>query len=90
MKNKWAAHSTLFIFCAVFLVGIVCLPLSASAQGCASCYTTTATGGSQTIRALRSGILLLFVPPVLVFSAILIATTRWKQQSSMPESKRRS
>ena len=49
------------------------------AQGCASCYTTTAAGGSQTIHALRSGILVLLVPPVLLFIGIIFVLLRWRR-----------
>lgn len=48
------------------------------AQGCASCYTTAAAGGSQTAHALRAGILLLLFPPTLIFVAIIFTLQRWK------------
>jgi hypothetical protein len=48
------------------------------AQGCASCYTTAAAGGSQTAHALRSGILLLLFPPTLIFLGIIFTLQRWK------------
>lgn len=48
------------------------------AQGCASCYTTAAAGGSQTAHALRAGILLLLFPPTLIFLGIIFTLQRWK------------
>jgi hypothetical protein len=36
------------------------------AQGCALCYTQAAGSGSRMIAALRSGILILMVPPMLI------------------------
>ena len=48
------------------------------AQGCASCYTTAAAGGSQTAHALRSGILLLLFPPTLIFIGVIVTLQRWK------------
>jgi len=36
------------------------------AQGCALCYTQAAGSGSRMIAALRSGILILVVPPMLI------------------------
>lgn len=48
------------------------------AQGCASCYTTAAAGGSQTAHALRTGILLLLFPPTLIFVGIILTLQRWK------------
>jgi di/tricarboxylate transporter len=88
--KKWTTHSAFLFLHAALLIGILCLSLPAAAQGCASCYTTAAAGGSRTIHALRSGILVLLVPPLLVLSGILIATTRWKQPGSLMGNKSRS
>ena len=52
------------------------------AQGCASCYTTAAAGGPQTAHALRSGIIFLLIPPVLIFSGVIISLWRWRNSSS--------
>jgi len=52
------------------------------AQGCASCYTTAAAGGPQTAHALRSGILVLLIPPVLIFSSIMFLLWRWRSARS--------
>jgi hypothetical protein len=38
----------------------------AFAQGCALCYTQAAGSGSRMIAALRSGILILMVPPMVI------------------------
>ena len=48
------------------------------AQGCAACYTTAASGGPQTAHALRSGILVLLFPPLLIFGGIILAIRNWK------------
>lgn len=48
----------------------------ALSQSCALCYTQAASSGSRMIEALRSGILVLIVPPTLmwlVLAAILYA-----------------
>jgi|HubBroStandDraft_2_1064218.scaffolds.fasta_scaffold01132_11 hypothetical protein len=63
---------------AVALVGVALFILSPSAfpQSCALCYTQAASSGSRMIEALRSGILVLIVPPTLmwlVLGAILYA-----------------
>ncbi len=50
------------------------------AQGCASCYTTAAAGVTQTIHALRNGILVLLVPPALVFVGIMFLVKAWRIQ----------
>lgn len=60
------------------------------AQGCASCYTTAAAGGSQTAHALRSGILFLLFPPTLIFIGIVITLQRWKNTDRrVPDRNRR-
>jgi hypothetical protein len=40
--------------------------LPAMAQSCAFCYTQAASAGSRMIEALKSGILILIVPPTLM------------------------
>ena len=49
----------------------------AVAQGCASCYTTAAAGGTQTIHALRNGIVVLLVPPALMFVGLMFLVKEW-------------
>jgi hypothetical protein len=41
-------------------------PTLAFAQSCALCYTQAAGSGSRMIAALRSGILILAIPPMLI------------------------
>jgi hypothetical protein len=40
--------------------------LPASAQSCALCYTQASSAGARMIEALRSGILVLIIPPTLM------------------------
>ncbi len=49
-----------------FAVTWLLVPSVALAQGCALCYTQAAGSGSRMIAALRSGILILMVPPMLI------------------------
>ncbi len=51
------------------------------AQGCASCYTTAAAGGTQTIHALRNGILVLLVPPALMFVGLMVLMRTWRTKA---------
>jgi hypothetical protein len=61
----------------------VCLASAhALAQGCASCYTITAAGGSQTIHALRNGIIVLGIPPLLIFGGLIVLLRRWSSRAS--------
>jgi len=51
----------------IALAGLVLLlaPLPAFSQNCALCYTQAASAGARMIQALRSGILILIIPPTL-------------------------
>lgn len=62
------AASVLAAFCSI----------SAAAQSCALCYTTVAGGGPDVAHALRTGILVLLVPPVMLFSALITVVLRWR------------
>ena len=72
-------------FMGIALAGLATAILSAPAfpQSCALCYTQAASSGARMIEALRSGILVLIIPPTLmwlVIAAILyIKRNRFKQ-----------
>jgi hypothetical protein len=51
-------------------------------QSCAMCYTTVAGGGKSFIHALRGGIIVLLIPPVLLFLGLTILLFRWRSASS--------
>jgi hypothetical protein len=46
------------------------------AQGCAMCYQSAAASGPRAIQALRSGVLILMLPPVLITFGITIMAYR--------------
>ena len=48
---------------AALILGLSAVP--AFSQGCALCYTQAASSGARMIQALKSGILVLIVPPTL-------------------------
>jgi hypothetical protein len=52
---------------ALTLVALIMLaaPLPAFSQSCALCYTQAASSGARMIQALKSGILILILPPTL-------------------------
>jgi len=54
------------------------------AQSCAMCYTTVAGGGKGVIHALQGGIIVLLIPPVLLFSGLTILLFRWRTSASPP------
>jgi hypothetical protein len=47
-------------------LGAALTPTLTWAQGCALCYTQAAGSGSRMIAALKSGILILVIPPMLI------------------------
>ena len=61
MLKKWLQ------FCGLAFAGLIllCASAPAFAQNCALCYTQAASTGARMIQALRSGILILIVPPTL-------------------------
>jgi hypothetical protein len=67
---------------AIALVGlaILALPLSAFSQNCALCYTQAASAGARMIQALRSGILVLIVPPTLMWAVVTVILYRKRNQ----------
>jgi hypothetical protein len=54
------------------LLGALAVPTLACAQNCALCYTQAAGAGQRLIHALRSGILMLVAPPMLICIAIAV------------------
>jgi len=77
---------------AAFLAVLFCVlrvDAAAFAQGCSSCYTTAAAGGAQTVHALRSGILVLLFPPVLIFSGVVTLVWRWRSRVSPGQMEKR-
>ena len=48
-----------------FALLAVAAPVPAFSQSCALCYTQAAASGSKMIQALKSGILILIIPPTI-------------------------
>jgi hypothetical protein len=61
-------------------LGILLFPLPAFSQGCALCYTQAASSGAQVIAALKSGILILVLPPTLASIGMLFIVHRKRNQ----------
>ncbi len=51
-------------------------------QSCAMCYTSVAGGGKSVIHALQGGIIVLLIPPVLLFAGLTIVLFRWRTSAS--------
>jgi len=50
------------------------------AQGCALCYNTAAAASSRGITALRHGVLILMLPPVMIFGVVTFFTVRGRNR----------
>ena len=67
------------------------LPPAAFSQNCALCYSQAASAGSRVIQALRSGILVLVIPPMFMSVGITVLAYRKRNQfknDDAPESDR--
>ena len=77
---------------AIGLVGLAALaaPIPAFSQNCALCYTQAASAGARFIEALRSGILVLILPPMLMSVGMMVLAYRKRNQfkNDTPESDR--
>jgi hypothetical protein len=71
-----------FLTIAVALVGLAMLaaPPPAFSQSCSLCYAQAASAGARMIQALRSGILILIVPPTFMSVGMIFIVYRKRNQ----------
>jgi hypothetical protein len=62
------------------LLAALWIPGLAFAQNCALCYSQAAGGGARLIQALRSGILILVIPPMAICVAFTVMAYRKRNQ----------
>jgi hypothetical protein len=83
-----------FLLIGIALVALAMLaaPLPAFSQSCALCYTQAASAGARMIQALRSGILILIVPPTFMSVGMIFIVYRkrnqFRQADDTPDSDR--
>jgi hypothetical protein len=65
---------------AVALSAALLLPVMVRAQNCALCYTQAAGSGQRFIQALRSGILILMLPPMAISLGLAYMAYRKRNQ----------
>ena len=58
------------------LAGVLSSSTLVYAQGCAMCYTSAAAAKAGALQALRSGILILLVPALMMFAGIFVVIYR--------------
>ncbi len=68
------------ILLALLTVIVLVLPLQVFAQSCALCYTQAASATQRFIAALRSGILILIIPPMFMSIGITLLAYRKRNQ----------
>lgn len=59
---------------------LLCVPLTLYAQSCALCYTQAASSTTRFIQALRSGILILMLPPMCLSIAVALVAYKRRNQ----------
>ena len=68
-----------WIFFAILSALLLAAP-AAFSQSCALCYTQAASSGSKMIQALKSGILVLVIPPTLASIGLIFVVRRKSNQ----------
>jgi hypothetical protein len=69
---------------------VLMISVPAFGQGCSLCYTQAASSGARMIQALKSGILILIVPPTLMSLGVIGICYRKRNQFQEPEHTRES
>ena len=62
------------------LLGSLFIPGVTLAQNCALCYTQAAAAGARIVQALRSGIVILVLPPMLICIGLAVMTYKKRNQ----------
>ncbi len=71
--TKWMAR--------VATAGVTLLvSTAASAQSCVMCYSSAAAAKAGGIRALQNGIIILLIPPMLIFIGIFVVAFRSRER----------
>jgi hypothetical protein len=70
----------LLVGIALIALAMLAAPLPAFSQSCALCYTQAASAGARMIQALRSGILILIVPPTFMSIGMIFIVYRKRNQ----------
>jgi hypothetical protein len=77
MRTKYPIPTRLR-HCLLAVAGLVLLfgPHALFAQSCSLCYTQAAASTARFLQALRSGILILMIPPMLMSIGLTVLTYR--------------
>lgn len=78
-ESKWW-----FLGAAFAAMGALVFPPFALSQGCSLCYSQAASSGARLIQALRSGILILVFPPLVICVMAMVLAYRRRNQFREP------
>jgi hypothetical protein len=78
-------HWFKWIACLAVIVVALATPSLVHAQGCVMCYNTAAAAKATAIRALRSGILILLVTPLIICGGIVMLGLRARDRFNEPD-----
>ena len=73
---KRTSGKQFLLFRGATLLAALLTPALVFAQNCALCYSQAAGSGSRLIQALRSGILILVLPPMLICVGLAVMAYR--------------
>jgi hypothetical protein len=82
-RNSWFRKSVVpqrAGFLTIALAIALLTPPGLFAQNCALCYSQAAASGQRVIEALRSGILILIFPPMLIFAIFTVMAYKKRNQ----------
>ncbi len=80
MRNSRIRKSLFAVAIALAVFTCVAFPSLAFSQGCSLCYTQVANSGARMVRALRSGIVILIIPPLSMCVGMMVAAYRKRNQ----------
>jgi len=80
--NKRSLRKFVAILAVLAATLVACAP-AALAQGCVMCYTSASAAGHRGERALDTAILVLLIPPLLLFISILVFAFRRSRAQSV-------
>ena len=78
--KPWIRTNFRYAGLTLLTLAMIFIAAPAFAQGCALCYTQAASSGKKMIEALRSGILILVLPPTLGSIGMLFILYRKRYQ----------
>ena len=80
MRNSWIPTLRKFARRTLIALPLLLSTAACYAQGCALCYTQAASSGSRIIQGLRSGILVLVIPPMFMSVGITVLAYKKRNQ----------